>query len=463
MRQLNPFPRGTGKCLKFPAGTAIIQVANLLRRLIRESSLLTPDFDSFRSQEVTFAVWNLCLLGALVLAHVLFPDQFGQPPALVIILACAIALNAVEIVWIKSVRPLHAEHLLWLTWATILANMAVAFALAYLSYRQDIQYFALLITPVFQSAFRLSRVAALTTVAACDALIFFWVWNYFRLHPPPDLNEYIEAGVISMIYLAASVLIWTLVNHLRAKQTQLAASLTRLEETRARLLEEEKLSAVGRFSSAIAHEIRNPVAMISSALATAFSLGKNSPEGQEMFDIAAKESARLEKLTSDFLTYARPGSPSTHRADVADSIAYVGDVCRARAAEKRVCIRVDTPDGLWSRIDEGQMQQALINLVANAIDAAPPDAEVALRGSHDDGRIRIDVENKEDQIPAKTVAHMFEPFFTTKPEGTGLGLAIARGIVRGHGGELVLSRNEPGLVQFSIMLPAYTPDSEHSS
>lgn len=446
------------------ARVAIIQGVNLLRRLIRESSLLTPDFESFRSQEATFATWNLILLAALIVAHVVFPGEFGEPPALLfVVLAAGIAINIAEIAWIRNVRHVPPEHLVCLTWTTILANVTVAFALASLSYRQDIQYFALLITPVFQSAFRLSRPAALATVAVCDALIFFWVWNYFRHHPPAELNEYIEAGVISIIYVVASILIWTLVNHLRAKQRLLAASLTRLEETRARLLEEEKLAAVGRFSSAIAHEIRNPVAMISSALATAFSLGKDSAEGQEMFDIAAKESARLEKLTSDFLAYARPRVPSTRLADITDSIAYVGDVCRARAAVKGVNICVEAPEGLWSRIDDGQLQQALINLVTNAIEASLPGCEVALRGRRDNGAVRIDIENKEDQIPAKTVDRIFEPFFTTKPDGTGLGLAIARGIVRGHGGELVLSRNEPGLVQFSVTLPAYTPDSEHFS
>ena len=90
--------------------------------------------------------------------------------------------------------------------------------------------------------------------------------------------------------------------------------MSELEQTRERLLIEEKLAAVGRLSSAIAHEIRNPVAMISSSLATA-TRGAVDPEQREMmFDIAAKEATRLEQLTNDFLAYARPRprrSPST--------------------------------------------------------------------------------------------------------------------------------------------------------
>ncbi len=85
---------------------------------------------------------------------------------------------------------------------------------------------------------------------------------------------------------------------------------------------------------------------------------------------------------------------------------------------------------------------------------------VVLRGRDDNNNIRIEIENSQGPIPADAVGCIFEPFFTTKPAGTGLGLAIARNIVIGHGGELVLSRNEPGIVQFSIILPVYTREAE---
>ena len=92
-----------------------------------------------------------------------------------------------------------------------------------------------------------------------------------------------------MIYAIVGILVWKLVNHLRSKQEDLATSLVALESAKEQLLIEEKLAAVGRFSSAIAHEIRNPVAMISSALSTAFKTDLNSAEREQMFEIAAKE------------------------------------------------------------------------------------------------------------------------------------------------------------------------------
>jgi two-component system, NtrC family, sensor histidine kinase HydH len=435
-------------------------IANVLKHLIRESSLLAPDFRSFKSQELTFVSLNLFLLVALLLMHILFPSYFGSPPLmLVVVLASGFLANAVELVWMRGKRFLSPNRIVALTWATIALNMTIAFALASLSYRQDIQYFALMLAPILQAAFRLSLGATLLAVTASASLIFSWVWNYFRLHPPSDLNEYIEAGTISLIYAIAGLLVWALVNHLRAKQTDLAKSLVELEQAKERLVIEQKLAAVGRFSTAIAHEIRNPVAMISSALTTAFNRGMDSEERQEMFEIAAKEASRLEKLTTDFLAYARPRSPSKERGDVGDSIEYIADICRPRAAARAVDIHAEAPDGLWADIDGGQIQQALLNLAMNAIEASPSGAMVVLRGTRENGRIRIEVENTRGPIAADAVGCIFEPFFTTKPSGTGLGLAIAHSIVVAHRGELVLSRNEPGLVQFSIILPAYTREA----
>jgi signal transduction histidine kinase len=439
---------------------SVMLIANVLKHLIRESSLLAPDFRSFKSQELTFVGLNLFLLAALFLIHILFRSYFGSPPAmLVVVLAFGFVANAVELMWMRGRKFLSPNRIVVLTWAAIAVNLAIAFALASISYRQDIQYFALMLAPILQAAFRLSLGATLVAVTASSSLIFFWVWNYFRLHPPSDLNEYLEAGTISAIYAIAGLLVWTLVNHLRSKQTDLAQSLVQLDAAKERLLIEEKLAAVGRFSTAIAHEIRNPVAMISSALSTAFNRAPDSAERQEMFEIAAREASRLEKLTTDFLAYARPRSPSKERGDVSDSIGYIADICRPRAAARAVAIRAEAPDGLWADIDGGQIQQALLNLSMNAIEASPSGATVVLRGTRDKERIRIEVENAHGPIPADAVGCIFEPFFTTKSSGTGLGLAIAHSIVLGHGGELVLSRNEPGVVQFSIILPAYTREA----
>ncbi len=436
-------------------------MANVLKQLIRESSLLAPDFVSFKRQESIFIVLNLFVLAVLLLIHTLFSSHLGSPPPLLmVVLAVGFLLYVLELIWLQGAQFLNPTGIVVLTWITIALNMALAFGLASLSYRQDTQYFALLVVPILQAAFRLSLRATIAVVTASTLLDFFWVWNYFRAHPPSQFNEYLEAGTISSIYAIVGILVWTLVNHLRAKEADLTASLVDLEQARERLLIEEKLAAVGRFSSAIAHEIRNPVAMISSALATAFHDGLDPAERQEMFEIAAKESSRLEKLTNEFLAYARPMPPAKQPGDVAESLTYVAEICRPRATEKAVAIETQTPDGLSANFDSGQVQQALLNLLMNAIEASPAGGIVHLRGIRDNGDVRIEVENTNGPIPRESVDRIFEPFLTTKPAGTGLGLAIARNVARGHGGELALSRNQHDSVQFSITIPAGTGKSE---
>jgi signal transduction histidine kinase len=434
---------------------AIISIATVPKLLVRESLLLVPEFSSFRRQETIFAGLNVCLLAALLFSDVIFPFYFGRPPGkFFALLIVGILANGVDLLWINHKRLLSPERMVALTWAMVVLNLSVAFSLASLSYRQDVQYFALMIVPIFQAAFRLSLGATILTVTASISLIFFWVWNYFRFNSGSPTNEYLEAGTISLIYIVGGLLVWTLVNHLRSKQKELAASLVELEKAKAKLLIEEKLAAVGRFSNAIAHEIRNPVAMISSALKTAATHPPDSAESREMFQIAANEATRLERLTTDFLTYAKPQLPAKQKNDIADSIAYIADICRPRAAETGVHVRSEGPEGLWANVDCGQLQQALLNLAMNAIEASPPTATVVLRGKRDSDHLRIEVENGYGPIPAGTIECIFEPFFSTKPSGTGLGLAIARNFALGHGGDLILSRNDANLVQFSIILPA---------
>ena len=311
-----------------------------------------------------------------------------------------------------------------------------------------------MIPAILQAAFRLSGVATAIAVAVSDGLIFFWVWHYFHVHPPVDPNSYIEAGTVALIFAIMGFLVWTLVNHLRKKEQELTQSLDQLERTEAKLLEEGKLAAIGRFSSAIAHEIRNPVAMISSALATASNRQPGSQENLEMYDIATKEAARLERLTTDFLAYARPRAPSAALSDVADSVGYVADICRPRAAANNIQIHCQCDAPLWAEIDSGQLQQALLNLAMNAVEASVSGGSVFLRGRRKDAHIIIEIENGNGPIPATTVPYVFEPFFTTKPGGTGLGMGIARNIVLAHDGDIALAQNDAQAIRFVLSLPA---------
>jgi signal transduction histidine kinase len=423
------------------------------------TALLASDFSSFKQQESIFVVLNLFVLAILLLIHTLGSSRWGRPSlALIVVLSAAFTGQVIELAWLQGRKnPLLPSAIMMLTGFSIMMNIGLAFLLAELSHRQDIQYYIVLVVPILEAAFRLPLLPTITVVGTADFITFFWVWEYERHHLLSRPGEYLESGTVSLIFTVVGILVWLLVNHLKQTERRLADSLTQLERARERLLTEEKLAAVGRLSSAIAHEIRNPVAVIASALSTVNRASLQPSEREEMCEIAFKESARLEKLTTDFLTYARPRGPKKALSSLAEIIGYVADVCRARSSEKGVVLSVDASDELVADVDAGQVQQALINLVMNAIEASPGSGQVVLRAVADgNGKARIDVEDAADPIPPGAMPLVFEPFFTTKPGGTGLGLAIARNIARAHGGELILSANRPGCVRFSLTLPLAT-------
>ena len=225
-----------------------------------------------------------------------------------------------------------------LTSASICFNILLAILMGGVTNREDTEYFVILVVPVLVAAFRLTLPSALAVVAVVDCINFYWVWHSAQRQLRTPVSEYFEAGTVSLIYAVVGVLGWLLVNQLHQKEARLSASLVALESAKERLVQEERLAAVGRLASGIAHEIRNPVSTIVSALSTARGSAMGTSEREEMFEIAAMESRRLERLTTDFLTYARPRSPQKAPSSLDDTLGYVAEACRPRASERGVSI-----------------------------------------------------------------------------------------------------------------------------
>jgi two-component system sensor histidine kinase HydH len=413
------------------------------------------DFESFRQQEMVFAVLNLFVLGALLLLHSVFSSLLGSPStSLLLTLGAAFLLRMLELLWLWAGAPsLSRVSADFIAWASISFNLGLALVLTLLTNREDSPYFVLLALPVLQAAYRFGLLACIGVLVMSDAMTFFWVWHFASFHPPVHVSEYFEAGVISLVYALMGLLVWLLVNQLRRDQERLSDNFSELQRAREKLLVEEKLAAVGRLSSAVAHEIRNPVAIIHSSLATAERVGLAEEDRKDMYSIARAEAERLEKLTGDFLGYARPASPRRGLIVVADMLGYIAEVARVHASKKGITISVEADGDLCASLDRDQVQRALLNLLFNAVDAAGQGGALVVRAmARPNGWLELQVENSGDPIPEEVLSHMFEPFYTTKPQGTGLGLAISRNIARVHGGELWVAGNENGQVCFAMTI-----------
>lgn len=405
-------------------------------------------------QQSAFCILTLFVLAMLLLLHILFASVLGEPTISVIaLLVLSFSLKFVELLWLQSRRQGLTARTVKIESACSIAFMfALSALLAYLTNRDDSPYFVLLAIPILQCAYVFGLYLTILTIVVADGMIIFWLWHFFGLHPPARGTEFLEGSMISVIYGLMGSLVWYLVNQLKNNQVKLTSSMVALRATREQLIREEKLAAVGRLASGIAHEIRNPVAMISSSLTTAAETGLGEEEREEMFSIAARQAKRLEALTADFLTYARPSVPQRSRVLVNELLSYIADVIRMHAARRDITVSSDQNGVMPVEVDASQLEGALLNLALNSIDAMPEGGTIELRASLSGDTLCIEVQNSGRAIPDAVLARIFEPFFTTKPTGTGLGLAIARGVARTHNGELWVSSNQDGRVTFSMTL-----------
>lgn len=392
------------------------------------------------------------MIAILLVIHTLFASLLGEPsPAVILLLGGAFSLKMLEVIWLQGKRDGITEKVSRIgTLTSVVGMFLLAFLLAYFTNRDDPPYFVLLAIPILQCAYHLRLTSTILTIVAAIGMMFAWTRHYFFSHPPPRTTEYLEIAMIAAIYTLMGLLVWYLVNQLRSNELRLYENMRELESTRERLISEEKLSAVGRFASSIAHEIRNPVAMITSSLATANHLSSDGPEREEMLGIAGREAKRLEKLTKDFLTYARPVRPNLADASLADILEHMVELTKMHAAGRNLGVSYEMSGSTHARIDQSLIEAALINLCLNAVDATPEGGRIEVRSQSNLDRLLLEVQNSGQKIKPEHLKQVFEPFFTTKPGGTGLGLAIARGVALAHCGDLYVSRNEDGMVVFTL-------------
>ena len=422
---------------------------------------LAADLESVKSEQSLLILLDLGVLAGLVFVHTGFLSLLGRPSTLLVILVAVRFLMLLgQLLWLQNLTVTARWPMVLYRHLAIWISIAFAFLASYLAGSEgvagisDSHYSVLMVLPIVSAAsyFRLPGALAITAVTII--LTFLQVWLFFQRRPPSDATEYFEAATVCLIFLVVSLVVWFLVSYLRREQLILKINLAELSRTRDRLVTEEKLAAVGRLASGIAHEIRNPVAMISSSLTMAMRQTKDSCVRDEMFEVAAQEAARLEKMTSDFLAYARIRAPLRKTVFLHDTLDYVASLGKAMATQANIVINLDVSQDLKAAIDDSQIQAALLNLLTNAFEAMPSGGKATLGAfTNSEGDIAIYVENSGEPLTAEVAHHIFEPFFTTKQVGTGLGLSIVHNIAHSHGGNATLAVNERGRVRFVITLP----------
>jgi two-component system NtrC family sensor kinase len=244
----------------------------------------------------------------------------------------------------------------------------------------------------------------------------------------------------------------------------------RVEANRA-VARAEKLAAIGRLAAGVVHEINNPLATIS---ACAEALESRVKEGafndsaaledlREYLGLIRSEAFRCKTITNGLLDFSHTRAAQHAPLNLGDIIASATRLVTHQQRGEGIEFKIETSEDL-PRVsgDAGQLQQAIIALATNAVDAMPEGGVLRITSGRNGNRVFVEVSDTGAGISAENVPKIFEPFFTTKEvgEGTGLGLAVCYGILTEHGGSLDVQSTVGVGTTFTMLLPAIDPAEE---
>jgi two-component system, NtrC family, sensor histidine kinase HydH len=228
-----------------------------------------------------------------------------------------------------------------------------------------------------------------------------------------------------------------------------------ISAARARLLQSEKLAALGQLATAIAHEVRNPLGVIrSAAQSVSESLMAGDEEGRRSCAFILAETDRLSSVVSSLLAFARPLQLKPQTVAVGELVERALLLAGQELQAKHVRIVQGGLSDLPSvQADPDLLCQVLLGLFANASEVLADGGEVSVGAEARSGAVAISVSDSGPGVPAEIRERIFEPFFTTRSRGVGLGLAIARQIVEAHGGRIDVGEGPRGGARFTVSLP----------
>jgi len=235
----------------------------------------------------------------------------------------------------------------------------------------------------------------------------------------------------------------------------------KLVETQATAERNEKLASLGMLAAGVAHEIRNPLTAIKTALFIQQKKAQPGSPEQGDSELIAREILRLEQIVNDFLEFARPAPPRLAVVPAEAPLQEVEALLSPQLAETGLRLVREDSGPLRINVDLAQIKQVLINLVQNAADSSSAGGVITLRARP--GRQRLpggetdvvilEVADSGKGISPEVEKRLFDPFFTTKDKGTGLGLPIAARIVELHGGTLQYQTQVNRGSTFGVVLP----------
>ncbi|HET7011964.1 MAG TPA: ATP-binding protein [Anaerolineales bacterium] len=240
------------------------------------------------------------------------------------------------------------------------------------------------------------------------------------------------------------------------RNRQLAEMYERLQAAQQQLVQSEKLAAVGQLAAGIVHDVKNPLGVI-KGMAEEMLEDAAAGSGQaDALQTIRDNATRANSIVTDLLVFARQSTPTMVRRDLRESVEGALRLTGFLLRKGRVEVETSLPKRpAMSVFDPQQIQQVLINLIQNAVQAMPAGGRLQVRLEPVEGAHVLSIQDEGCGIPADNLPRIFDPFFTTKPEGqgTGMGLSVSYGIITRHRGQIEVDSQVGVGSTFRIRLP----------
>ena len=232
--------------------------------------------------------------------------------------------------------------------------------------------------------------------------------------------------------------------------------ISNLQERTVELVQSEKLSAVGHLSAGIAHDVKNPLAVIIGLAEEVQDDARDNPDMVGYLKTISANASRADAIISDLMTFTRQSNFEVRNQNMCDSINRSVRLTTYLARQSNVHIKVEhEEDPLMLSYDGQQIDQVFTNLIQNAIQAMPDGGDLIISTKREGEYALIEFSDTGAGIPEESVARVFDPFFTTKPEGegTGLGLSVSYGVIDKHKGKITVNSEVGVGTTFVVYLP----------
>ena len=348
--------------------------------------------------------------------------------------------------------------------------MAILTAVHYTNYHYEMNYHILLqfayYLPVIYAAMRFGPAGGILSGLVITLLILPFMTHFHALNPSAIYTQWVEIGLINVIGWLTGFLTGQERRAKRKYQIALTVQKELVEKLktegleRQRLEEEirqtERLTALGHMSAGLAHEIRNPLGIMKVSIQLLAQEKVDDGVVSEYCRVLLEECERLNRLVSDFLSFARPKELARERIPLGKLLDEGVFLLNPALKQHHIMLKQvrDQVDKQEVMVDTDQMKQVILNILLNAIDVQGEGGVIQLEGIQQDGFVGFAVSDEGPGISPDAMPYIYDPFFTTKEKGTGLGLSVVHRILDQHGGKIgAMNRPKRG-VRVEVLLPS---------